>query len=138
MSTIIAQDINEGALYLNAEMDLSAAHAITAVRGTGVTFTRTGAGVYTVTWKGGTRGIQLVEVLTRTCDLSGTPATVFWGKIVAGPTQTVGGANDGDITCTINLLTNAATPAAADTTGACTLSVMLCLRTIRDPAVAVI
>lgn len=136
MATIISQDINEGALYLNAELDLDASHNSVATRGTGAVFARTGAGVYTVTWKGASRGIKLCEVLARTCDLSGTPATVFWAKIVAGPSQTVGGANDGDIVATINLLTNAATPAAADTTGACTITVTFCLRTVKDPQVA--
>jgi hypothetical protein len=138
MSTVIAQDINEGSLYLNFEVDLSAAAAITATRGTGVTASKTGTGQYTFTIKGGTRGIKLVETLMRTCDLSGTPATAFWGKVTSGPTQTSGGTNDGDITVVVTTLSNAATPVAADTTGACTLSVAMCLRTVRDPAVAVI
>ena len=135
MSTIIAADINEGAMYINAEVDLNASAAITATRGTGVTASKTGTGAYTFTWKGGTRGIKLVEVLTRTCDLSGTPAAAFWGK-VTGVSQTVGGTSDGDIVVTVNTLSHAATPAATDTTGACQLSVMLCIRCCKDPAVA--
>lgn len=134
MSTIIAQDINEGVIYINAEVDLNASAAITATRGTGVTASKTGTGQYTFVWKGGTRGILQREVILRTCDLSGTPTAAFWGKVTSGPTQTSGGANDGDITVVVSTLSNAATPVATDVTGACQLSVMICLRVITDPA----
>jgi len=136
MSTVVAQDLNEGALYINCELDLDTSAAITATRGTGVTAVKNGTGQYDFTLKGGSRGIQLVQVLERTCDLSGTPATAFWAKITSGPTQSTSGTTAGDITWTVKTLSNAGTPAAADTTGACQLSVAICLRVIRDPASA--
>lgn len=138
MSTIIAADVNEGALYFNADVSLSAAAAVGAVRGTGAVCTKTGTGAYLFTWKGLSRGLWLVEVLSRSCDLSGAPATAFWAKITAGPAQTSGGTSDGDITCTVTTLSNAATPVATDTTAACQLSVMFCVRTVKDPAIAAI
>jgi hypothetical protein len=135
MATIIAQDVNEGALYLNAEADLSAAAAVTATRGTGFTCTKTGTGTYQFVLKGLSRGILLRQVLQRTCDLSGTPATAFWAKVTS-VTQVSGGTSDGDIQINVATLNNAATPVATDTTGAAQLDLAMCIRVVADPAVA--
>lgn len=118
---------NEGRWEIEAEADLSAAAAVTATRGTNVSCTKTGTGTYRFTIKGN-QAQKMYEVLDRSAKLNGTPATAFNARVTA-----VAQASDGsdDITVDVTTLTNAATPAAADTTGACVLGIRLVLRTVR-------
>lgn len=131
MANVTAKSINEGVLYLEAEADLSAGAAVTAVRGTGFTCARTSAGNYTFTYANPNAEI-MTEVLQKGTDLNGTPATAFWAKILT-VTQAVAspGLQSTPIVITLQTLTNAATPAAADTTGACTLELAIAIRTTK-------
>lgn len=124
--SVITYSQNEGAWYIEAEADLSAAAAVTATRGTNITCTKTGVGTYNFVLKN-TSALNMYEVLNRFADLGGAPATAFWAKV----TSIVQAANGGDITIAVTTLNNAGTPAAADVTAGCVLSIGIALRTIR-------
>ena len=122
---ITAKNQNSAKVEVEVEVDLSAAAAVSAVRGDGATATKTGTGTYNVVLKGNTLGSKLVEVLSRAVDLHGTPATAFNARITS-ITQATDGSDD--ITIAVTTLSNAATPAAADTTGACQMSISVAFR----------
>lgn len=126
MPNLASVSQNEGTWYIEAEADLSAAAAVTATRGTNIVCAKTGAGTYTFTVKG-TQALKMYEVLNRFADLGGAPATAFWAK-VTGITQTAG---TDDVVISVSTLTNAATPAAADVTAGCVMSIGVALRTVR-------
>lgn len=119
---------NEGRWHIEAQCDLGSDASAGAVRGTNCTFTKTGTGAYTLKVKG-TTALKVYEVLHGQAALVGaSPATAFNAR-VTGVTQATDGTDD--VSITLVTLTNAATPAAADTTAAITLSVNVVLRVIR-------
>lgn len=136
MPVATAVSANEGKFEIEAEVDLNSSGAITAVRGTNITALKTGTGTYQINYLNRT-GIKMYEILSRQSDLVGTPATAFWSKITnvqqlaaTNPADTAPDSG-GDVVISVTLLSNAATPAAADTTGACTITVGLTFRATR-------
>jgi hypothetical protein len=127
MPNITSRYQNEGRFVLDAEVDLSAAAAVVAVRGTNVTCTKTGTGAYQFVFKG-TAALKLYEVLFRDAKLNGTPTGAFDAR-VASVSQATDGSDD--ITVNVVTLNNAATPAAADVSAACVLDMQLVARVIR-------
>jgi hypothetical protein len=134
MPTATTVSHNEQKYEIEAEVDLSNVGAVGATRGTGCTFVKTGTGTYNcnVTIRS---GIKMYEILERQADLVGSPAGAFWAKITS-VTQTAASGDTApdspsDIVIGITLLNNAATPAAADVTAVCTLTLGLVFRTNR-------
>ncbi len=127
MPNTTARNQNPNKWEIEMEADLSAAAAVTATRGENVTCTKTGVGTYNFVIKG-TSALKVHATLNRDARLHGTPATAFDARITA-ITQATDGSDD--VTVSVTTLTNAATPAAADTTGACVLSVSLTLQCAR-------
>lgn len=116
---------NEHKWEIEMEADLSAAAAVSATRGTNVTCTKSGTATYTFVIKG-TTALKMYEVLHRSTDINGTPATIT-RAVITSITQATDGTDD--ITVVVKT-TNAAFTETA-TTGACTLTVALGLRTAR-------
>jgi hypothetical protein len=124
MPNITASNQNEAKWEIEAEIDLASNAAVSAVRGTNITATKTGTGAYSMVIKG-TAARKMVEILHRDATLQGAPTGAFNAR-VTGISQATDGSDD--ITVTLLTLSNAATPAAADVTAACVLSVSLTFR----------
>lgn len=130
MPNVVSRSANEGVLYLEASCDLTNPGVVGAVRGTGWTIVRTGAGLYTATYSNPS-GEILCEVLNRFADLAGTPNAAFWAKILTVTQPGPAGLQSTPIIVTLTTLNNAATPVATDTTANATLDIGLAIRTIK-------
>jgi hypothetical protein len=119
---VTSRNQNEHKWEIEMEADLNGSAAVTATRGTNVTCTKSSTATYTFVIKGNT-ALKLYEVLHRSTDVNGTPATIT-RAIVTSITQATDGSDD--ITVVVKT-TNAAFTETA-TTGACTLSVTLIAR----------
>lgn len=124
MPTLSTVFNNEFEWVLRGEFDLSAAAAVTATRGTNFTTTKTGTGTYTVVLKNA-QALQLVEILSREANFSGTFPATATGVTVTTVTQN---ATSGDITITIVTTSGPTTGAATDTTAATTVDFGVVLR----------
>jgi hypothetical protein len=113
-------------MEFEAEVDVSAAAAVTATRGDGVTCTKSATATYTFVFKGNTHGQKMYKVLNRHSDLNGTPATAT-RSVITSITQATDGSDD--ITVVVKM-TNAAFAETA-TTGACVLTLSVCIQTAR-------
>lgn len=116
---------NEGEWSIRGQIDLSAAAAVTANRGTNQVAAKTATGTYTVTVKG-TANLKLVEMLDqRVAFANGAPVTAL-GCRISSVTQTAG---TDDIVITIKTtLTAGGSGADTDVTGATTLSYEVVIR----------
>lgn len=110
---------NDARMVYEAEVDISAAAAVTATRGKGVTCVKSATGTYTFVFKGNTHGQRMFAVLNRDARLNGTYATAT-GAAVRSVTQN---AETDDVTVVV-MTVNAANAETA-TTGACVLSLEL-------------
>lgn len=118
---------NEGSWRIEGQIDLSAAAAVTAGRGTDMTFTKTATGTYTAVIKG-SKGMKLVEVLDSAVNFSGTVPATAVGCRVSGVAQS---SSTDDITITIKTMDGVTTGADTDTTAATTLSFRVVIRTVK-------
>ena len=116
---------NEWRWVIEGEIDLSAAAAVSAGRGTDMTFTKTATGTYTAVIKG-SKGLKLVEILDRRVTFNGTVPAAATGCRISGVTQDT---STDDITITIKTMASPTTGADTDTTAATTLSFKVVLRT---------
>ena len=122
-------------LTFEAEVDLSAAGAVTAIRpqggsavttGFGVTCVKSSTATYTFVFKGNNHGQKMQAVIGRDVALNGSPATITTA-IVTSVTQATDGTDD--ITAVVK--TTIANFTETVTTGACTLSLTLVLQTAK-------
>lgn len=127
MSTLSTAFQNECEWVIRGEFDLSSAAAVTATRGTNMTTTKTGTGTYTVVLKD-TQVLQLVELLHRDANFSGTVPATATGVMITTVTQS---ASTGDITITVVTTASPTTGAATDTTAATTVDFEVVIRTCR-------
>lgn len=133
MPTMVVVSTNELKVELEGEVDLNSSAAVGAVRGTGLSCTKTGTGTYSVVYNG-PGNLKLYEILERQADLVGSPTGAFWAKITSvSQTANSGGEANDPITILISTLNNAATPAATDVTAACTMTFGLVFRGGRNP-----
>lgn len=122
---------NLNAHDIDGEVDISAAAAVTAVRGDSLTCTKTGTGTYVVRVAARDQGSPAVfETLKRQVNYcNGTPATALGVKVT---TVTVDAADATKNDILITLVTTATaggTGAAADSTAAITISFGVKIRT---------
>lgn len=125
MPNTVTRFSNEHRYEIEGQIDLSAAAAVTAVRGTGLSAVKTATGTYTVTLTGPS-ALKLVEVLDQHSNFcNGVPVTAL-GTRVSAITQSSTDTND-PITIVIK---TSATGGGADTdvTGATTISFRCVLR----------
>lgn len=113
---------NEHRWEIEAEVDLSAAAAVTATRGTGIVCTKSSTATYTFVIKG-TSALKMYAVLNRDADVYGTPATIARANITS-----ITQATDGSDDITVVVKTTNATFVETATTGACTLKLSLVLQ----------
>jgi predicted site-specific integrase-resolvase len=114
---------NEHRWDIEAAVDLSAAGAVGAQRGTNCVWAKTGTGTYTCTVKGAT-SLKFVEILRAGAQLRATTlATVLSARV-----STITQATDGSDDVIITVITAQTTGAAADTTAAVTLEIDVVLR----------
>lgn len=126
MSNITAINHNAHKYEIEMEVDLSAAGAVLATRGDGVSCVKSSTATYTFTISGNSLNARkLYKVLKRHTDINGTPATITRAIITS-----VSQANDTD-TLTVVVKTTNATFVETATTGACTLTVELAFQTQR-------
>lgn len=116
-------------MQFEAEVDLSAAGAVTALRpqygsavttGFGFTCVKSSTATYTFVFKGNNHGQKMQAIIQRDARINGTPATITTA-IVTSVTQATDGSDD--ITVVVKT-TNAAFTETV-TTGACNLGLML-------------
>lgn len=115
---------NEGQWDIEGQIDLSAAAAVVASRGSNATVTKTATGTYTVVLPG-SLGILMFEILNATTFYSGTVPAAALGNRVASVVQS---AADGSITITLKTSAAATSGADTDTTAATTLNYRVALR----------
>lgn len=115
------------------EFDLSAAAAVTAVRGDSITVTKTGVGSYTVRVAARDQGAPpVVEVLNRHANLSnGTPAGALGVKVMGITVDTAQATKDDILIAIVTTATAGGTGAAADTTAVATVDFQVKVRTRR-------
>ena len=119
---------NLNALDIEGELDLSAAAAVSAVRGDSLTATKTGVGTYVVRVNARDQGYPMVfETLNRSANyVNTTPATALGVKMTTVAPE----ATTGDILITlVTTATAGGTGAAADTTVAATIAFRAKVRT---------
>jgi hypothetical protein len=110
---------NYGEWIIRGEFDLTAAGAVLAQRGDGVTVARASAGTYTVT----VNGESFIEVLDRRVDVNRATATS--GTVNISSIDVDGAGNGTGAIITIQTLDDNATPTATDqTTGTVSYNVV--------------
>lgn len=120
---------NEGEWHIRGEIDLSAAAAVLANRGSNQVVAKTATGTYTVTVKG-TQALKLVEILDRRVVFNGTvPATALGCRISSVANGS--GVNSDDVVITLKTMASPTSGADTDTTAATTLSFQVVIRTIK-------
>lgn len=134
-NTATSKFYSSNRMEFEAEVDLSAAGAITAVRpragtsatvGDGFTATKSSTATYTFVFKGNVHGQKMYAVLNRDADVHGTPATIT-RAIITSITQATDGSDD----ITVVVKTTNATFVETATTGACTLKLNFVIQTAR-------
>lgn len=118
MATPISISQNGGEWTVRFDVDISAAGAVSAVRGDGITVTKTGTGTYTVQ----VNRINFYEVLERCVQLHSAVGVVTakWASITAVALSQADLSLGALITITV--WDDNATPVAADPAAACILS----------------
>lgn len=125
MANTVTTFLNERRMEIEGQIDLSAAAAVSAGRGTGMTFTKTAAGTYTAVIAGAFFAGKLVEILDSSANFSGTVPATALGVRVSSITQD---ANTDAVTITLKTSAQATTGADTDTTAATTISFRCVLR----------
>lgn len=115
---------NEYEWHVRGQIDLSAAAAVTANRGTNQVAAKTAAGTYTVTIKGN-HGLKLVELLDARANFCLGAAAGALGVRVQSVTQTSG---TDDIVITLKTTAQATSGADTDVSGAVTVSFQVVMR----------
>lgn len=115
---------NEFEWHVRGSIDLSAAAAVTAIRGTNMTATKTGTGAYSVVIKGNS-ALKLYEVISSHAEYSGAnaPATALGVRVVS-----VTQAATDDITIVLNTTALPTSGAATDGTAAVTVNFEVIIR----------
>lgn len=128
MSVITSVNSNECTWVVQGELDLSAAAAVVAIRGSNLTATKTGTGQYTIVLKNA-GSLQLVELLGREANFTSAtrPATAL-GCALDTVTQST---TTGDITLILTTLANPTSGAATDGTAAVTIAFGCVIRTCK-------
>lgn len=127
MSNIVSRFINEHRWEIEGQIDLSAAAAVTAFRGSAMTAAKTATGTYTVTIAG-SEALKLVEILDSSVDFTGTVPATATGCRISSVTQSSSGVANEPIVITIKTMASPTTGADTDTTAATTLTFRVVLR----------
>lgn len=109
---------NDHRWQIEGEFDLSAAAAVTAVRGDGMTVTKSATGTYTVVISG-VKALKMYEVLNRGVNYFGTAPATALGVRVHSLVQATNGTDD----ITLVLKTTALPTSGADTDGTAAVGV---------------
>lgn len=128
MSVLTGVLNNECTWTISGELDVSAAAAVVAIRGSNLSVTKTGTGQYTIVLKNA-GALQLVELLGREANFTGAtrPATAL-GCCLDTVTQS---ATTGDITLILTTLALPTSGAATDGTAAVTIAFAVVVRTCK-------
>jgi hypothetical protein len=119
---------------VEGEFDLSAAGAVTAVRGNSLSVTKTGVGTYVIRLLSRSQGSPaLFELVNRRVDLcNGTPAGALGVRAMAAATDPTDSFHKDLLFTVLTTAGAGASGAAADTTAAITVSFRYVIRT-RQP-----
>ena len=112
---------------IEGQVDLSAAGAVLAIRGDGMTVVKNGTGLYDVTVKG-SQGMKLVEILFSDASVQDSALGTVKDAAIKSITQSTTGTTVDDITLTFRTVT-AAFADVDEATNALTVSFQAVLRT---------